>query len=377
MPRSVPRASWADEMTTALVIGGTGPTGPGIVGGLIARGYRVDVLHRGVHEVPLPEEVGHIHADPHFDTMVEALAGRTYEVVVATYGRARLLPKALRGVTERLISIGGATYAHRDAASATEESERVTTTSLFAKVLETENELFLAHERGDFALTHLRFPAIYGPREVAPTDWSIIRRIRDGRPRIPAVEGGLMLRTRAFADNAAHAVIEAVVNDAAIGQVYNATDSFTLSDADRIRGYASLLGAEVEIVSVPAIVRIPPYYPGTTRGMRLSESGYVRGSHELISNAKIRRQLGYRDVAGFDAALEHTLNWYTTHAPQPEGEEETRLGDPFNYAREDAFLDSLGDAVARVDGSMLGETAWRHPYDHPDTQTPQLEKGRE
>ncbi len=35
---------------TALVVGGTGPTGPYIVEGLLQRGYQVAILHRGEHE---------------------------------------------------------------------------------------------------------------------------------------------------------------------------------------------------------------------------------------------------------------------------------------------------------------------------------------
>jgi len=37
---------------TALLIGGTGPTGPPIARGLEARGYDVTILHSGNHEVP-------------------------------------------------------------------------------------------------------------------------------------------------------------------------------------------------------------------------------------------------------------------------------------------------------------------------------------
>ena len=36
----------------ALVVGGTGPTGPFIVNGLIERGYEVTIFHRGTHEIP-------------------------------------------------------------------------------------------------------------------------------------------------------------------------------------------------------------------------------------------------------------------------------------------------------------------------------------
>ena len=50
----------------ALVIGGTGPTGHLIVNGLIARGYRVAILHRGTHEVEeIPPEVIHHHLNPY------------------------------------------------------------------------------------------------------------------------------------------------------------------------------------------------------------------------------------------------------------------------------------------------------------------------
>ena len=51
----------------ALVVGGTGPTGPFIVNGLRDRGYGVTIFHRGTHEIPeIPDEVEHIHGDPHF-----------------------------------------------------------------------------------------------------------------------------------------------------------------------------------------------------------------------------------------------------------------------------------------------------------------------
>ncbi|MER5185648.1 hypothetical protein ABT009_46625 [Streptomyces sp. NPDC002896] len=69
---------------TALVIGGTGPTGPGVVGGLLERGYDVSILHGGQHEVDLPGEVRHIHTDPHWpDTLAAGLGHREFDLVVA------------------------------------------------------------------------------------------------------------------------------------------------------------------------------------------------------------------------------------------------------------------------------------------------------
>ena len=42
--------------SSALVVGGTGPTGPHILDGLLERGFDVTIFHRGTHEPPdLPD----------------------------------------------------------------------------------------------------------------------------------------------------------------------------------------------------------------------------------------------------------------------------------------------------------------------------------
>ena len=71
----------------ALVVGGTGPTGPFVVNGLRDRGYDVAILHTGNHEVEtIPPEVEHIHTDP-FDE--DATAGALGDkVMLATTGSA-------------------------------------------------------------------------------------------------------------------------------------------------------------------------------------------------------------------------------------------------------------------------------------------------
>ena len=95
---------------TALVIGGTGPTGVPLVLGLVARGYRVTMLHTGAHEDPaIPDAVEHVHTDP-FDgaAVATALAGRTFDVGLIMYGRLRDLAAIVGGRVGKLISVGGA-----------------------------------------------------------------------------------------------------------------------------------------------------------------------------------------------------------------------------------------------------------------------------
>ena len=95
----------------ALVIGGTGPTGPFVIEGLINRGYEVAIFHRGTHEIELPESVEHIHGDPHFvETLEESLGQRTFDLVISMYGRLRYVAQVMKGRTSRFIGVGGLPY---------------------------------------------------------------------------------------------------------------------------------------------------------------------------------------------------------------------------------------------------------------------------
>lgn len=77
----------------ALVVGGTGPTGPYIVQGLLDRGYDVSVLHRGYHETDELPPVPHIHGDPFDkDALARDVANQYWDLVVCTYGRLSPLP---------------------------------------------------------------------------------------------------------------------------------------------------------------------------------------------------------------------------------------------------------------------------------------------
>ncbi|MPZ79718.1 MAG: hypothetical protein GEV28_04695 [Actinophytocola sp.] len=103
---------------TALVVGGTGPTGPDVVNGLCARGYDVTTFHSGFHEVDFTGDVRHIHGDPHFpETISSALGTAEYDVVIAQYGRLRYLIAHFAGRAGHVIGIGGSTgqLAARDA----------------------------------------------------------------------------------------------------------------------------------------------------------------------------------------------------------------------------------------------------------------------
>jgi nucleoside-diphosphate-sugar epimerase len=194
---------FVSKANRALVVGGTGPSGPHIVNGLIARGYDVTLFHRGTHESnEIPESVEHIHGDPHFaETIKDALGQREFDLVVATYGRTRLLARHFEGRSVRFVAVGSvaATHGHMSSDSLfptglpvpsaetepTVQSE--TDDGRFAlRIAETERELLALHPTA----TVLRYPIVYGPHQVLPFEWSLARRALDRRPFVVLPDGG-------------------------------------------------------------------------------------------------------------------------------------------------------------------------------------------
>jgi len=352
----------------ALVVGGTGPTGPFIVNGLRKRGYQVAIFHRGTHEIPeIPADVEHIHGDPHFrETIDDALADRTFDLVVATYGRIRHVAEALVGRTGRFVAVGGfATYRGfmrpRDLTPvglpvpipedfplvASEDEQRFSWL-----MVRTEEAVMAAHP--DAAM--FRYPYVYGPYQLVPREWSIIRRLLDGRRQIVLPDAGLSLSTHGYAENLAEGVLLAIDQpEASAGQIYNCGDERQLSLAQIVEVIAGTLDREVEVVNVPHQLAFP------ARPIVLG--GY---HHKLVDLTKIKHQLGYRDVVPVEEALSRTVSWYVNHPPEPRGEIEERLGDPFDYEAEDELIARFSAAMAELAPLAERGKGFRpHPYAHP------------
>jgi nucleoside-diphosphate-sugar epimerase len=353
----------------ALIIGGTGPTGPFIVNGLLDRSFETVILHRGHHEVPFKKEIEHVHVDPHFEQgMRDALKSRKFDLVIVTYGRLEMLADVLKGSTGRLISIGGTAYAPNPYdRPVSEEGARPNSIKLIDKIVRTEQALIKLHKAGAFNLTHFRYPNLYGPRQLAPKEWSVIRRILDGRRVLPMLEGGLTLESRAYVENAGAAVLLAVDNpEASAGQIYNVADQHTPSDIVRARTIAEILGAEVEFVSFPRSAGRPAHYWGRGRDLETGTRGEPPPTaHRLLDIGKMVRELGYRDPVPFEQAMKTTVQWYLENPIERGGDEERVLGDPFDYPAEDEFIRLQRAFVKACEELRFAGVRHAHAYDHP------------
>src|SRR4029450_8546280 len=98
--------------------------------------------------------------------------------------------------------------------------------------------VFAHHPRA----AHFRYPYVYGPYQVVPREWSIVRRVLDGRRRIVVADDCLTLHHHGYTENLAHAVPLAVDRpDAAAGTIFNAADEEVLTVRQGVEILASAL----------------------------------------------------------------------------------------------------------------------------------------
>ncbi|MEM1112437.1 MAG: NAD-dependent epimerase/dehydratase family protein [Pseudomonadota bacterium] len=337
--------------STALVIGGTGPTGHYIVNGLLKRGYTVTMLHSGKREIDeIPPEVEHVHTDAYDeDCLLEALDSRHFDVCVATYGRLRAVARVMAARCERFLSAGGAPayrgYMNPDLAGPSgmripisEDARLVASPQEDDKgyrIVRTERAVF---ESIPLA-THFRYPFVYGAHQLVPREWLFVRRFRDGRRRIILPDGGLTLLSYGYAGNIADAVLLAVDQpEASQGKIYNVADVSVLTLRQVAETIAEHMGAPLEIINMPWELAVP------ARPMIMQP----QTSHRVQDVHALRRDLGYGDATEPRQAVRNTVDWLLANPPGPGSVEEMVLEDPFDYAAEDRLIDAWQALVAQM-----------------------------
>ncbi|CAB4857531.1 unannotated protein [freshwater metagenome] len=334
-----------------LVVGGTGPTGLPLVRGLVERGHRVTILHRGLHEHDeTPAEVTHIHADPYDLSSLEAALGeQTFDATVVMYGRLRRIAELMMGRTGRFLSVGGVPaylgwmnpWAFEPRGLPVPTAEDAPVVSLAEqdekgfRIVRTEQAVFAAHP----GAAHFRYPYVYGPHQLAPREWCVVRRVLDGRRRIVVADDGLTLHHHGYTENLAHALLLAIEQPAAAaGKVFNLGDTEVLTVRQVIELICTELNHEMEIVSLPFDLATPA----------LPMLAQPSNTHRVLDLGRIVHDLGYGDVLSARLAVGVTARWLADHRPAAGGTEEMVLTDPFDYAAEDALIDSWSGLRASI-----------------------------
>ena len=356
----------------ALVIGGTGPTGPHLVQGLLERGYETTMLHRGVHEPPGLPDLPHIHADPHFpETLRDAVGDSHFDVIVATYGRLKVIGETLSSNCDHLVCVSGVpvyrgflepegSHPYGMKVLAGEDSVKSDETESPAKfamlILNAERSVFASAEKAGIAASTVRYPQIYGPRNIVPWEWAVLKRVMDGRRHMILPDDGLWIISRCAARNAAEVVLRIADNrEIAAGQAYNCADEDQFTLRQWAESVAEIAGGQLEFIGIPSLLAPSAIAEWLAPGAR---------PHMIVSNEKAKRDLGYRDVVTARVALEETVDWLRRNPVTTK--DYPLYTAKFDYDMEDRLIDAYAQAVDWVRQQAPDEAPdLAHPMPHP------------
>jgi hypothetical protein len=122
------------------------------------------------------------------------------------------------------------------------------------------------------------------------------------------------------------------------GTIFNVGDAEALTIRQVVELCARALGVDLEVVSMPYDLAVPAW-PLLAQPLP---------THRVLDLTRLLHQLGHRDVVPAREAVPITARWLAANPPAPGGIEEQVLTDPFDYAAEDALIESWRAARASV-----------------------------
>jgi len=343
--------SKGEQAMRILIIGGTILTGPFVVRQLHEMGHEVVIFHRGQHEVDLPPDVRHIHADrqqlPEYAGEFRRFAPDVVlDNIAITEEHARTLMQTFRGVTRRVVvpssidvyraygRLHGTEPGPPDPVPLGEDAplrEKLSHAGESHEKRWVEREVMADPELPG---TVLRLPMIYGPGDYQHRLYGFLKRMDDQRPAIILAKGWAGFRgSRGYVENIAAAVVLAVVDERAIGRIYNVAEPWAFTNAEWVTRIGQAVGWNGDIVVNP-------------KDPRAIEPEMVQ--HWVVDTSRIRQEVGYAEPIPLDEALRRTLEWERVNPPDDFLQKQLARYDHalrFDYAAEDAALAEAREAA--------------------------------
>jgi nucleoside-diphosphate-sugar epimerase len=301
-----------------LVVGGTKFIGRRIVAELVGRGDEVVVVHRGETEPADLAECRHLHAaradfasvagevrafapDAIVDTLAMSRAG--VDAVLPHLPDAQLIVLSSMDVYQAFWHVLQDTEGEPLPLS---ETSRVRETRFPYGERRGEHE---GYEKLDVEPSYverggtvLRLAMIYGEYDHQRREEFILRRVRAGRHRIP-VGAANFLWTRCHVGDVAGAVLAAIGNPRAAGEVFNIGDPGVRS----IRGWATEIlaaaGHPAELVTVPE--------PSVPEDLWITKAV---AQHLVFDGYKAANGLGWQPAPPAERLAE-SVAWHLAHPP--------------------------------------------------------------
>ncbi len=331
-----------------LILGGTAFMGPHVVTSLAELGHAVNVFHRGEREPVLPASVRHLHHPaaplgerPYLGDFADEFRRMAPEIVLdmipMTEAAASAAIAAFRGIARRIVALSSQdVYAGYDVLRGREE--RIVPTPFneesplreqlypyradppraadasdrwmddYDKIL--VERAFL--EEPDLPATLLRLPAVYGPNDRQHRLHTYLKWMDDGQPAILLLRKEAGWRwSRAYVENAAAAIVLAILDERAAGRVYNVAEPEALSEPEWVRKIGEIAGWQGELVLVEP-ERLPPDLPLPSH----LQASYNFAQDLVADTTRIRQELGYREPVPLEEALRRTVEWERANPPE-------------------------------------------------------------
>jgi nucleoside-diphosphate-sugar epimerase len=342
---------------SAFVVGGTGQIGRAVARTLLTDGWAVTLGHRGRRPPPadlLAPGVKLATLDRDMPGALAAALGPGADAVIDTVAYGAGHADQLLGLQTSigaLVVISSASV-YRDAAGRTLDEARVSGfPELPVPIPETQatvrpgpatystRKMALERRllnRARCPVTVLRPCAVHGPGSQHPREWWFVKRMLDGRRRIPLAHGGSSRFHTSSAANLAELVRVAVAKPGT--RILNAADPEALSVAEIGALIAARLGHACEFVTVPDAGQVPGI--GTTPWSV---------PQPFVVDTRAALALGYAPVTTYGDAVGATCAWLVETARNEDWQSRfpdlaLYPWDLFDYAAEDRFLAGLSRA---------------------------------
>ncbi len=335
-----------------LLIGGNGFIGRFVAAQLIRQRHAVLVFHRGTKPVPATAE--ELRGDRNRLT-ASALELKRFapdvviDLTLSSAPQAEELMNIFRGAIQRVVMLSsidvyravgishGTESGPLQELPLTEESELRRTLhpyppenmqmlrKTFAWVTDDYDKIpaerVVMNDR-QLPGTVLRLPMVYGPGDPLHRFYPVVTRIADQRRHIIFPETWAAWHSpRGYVENVAAAIALAATDERAARRIYNVCEQPSFSELEWARKIASAMLWDGDFVVLP-VEHTPQHLltPGNT------------AQHWTASSARIRQELGYRELVATEDAIRRTISWEAENPPTlvPLAQ--------FDYAAEDAAV---------------------------------------